>query len=641
MSAPACAARLGHSRIVSAPGQPLKIDVPLVGLDAVEQATLRVWLAEPDAWRQAGLNPPVSLDSMHVRVTYGSGRRSRLIEISSNQIFDGSVADLLLGVSSAEGEQRYQISILSDARGAGAPVLAAGPRLGSQTHGVTTHHAQAIRVRRGDTMFAIARRHAVPGVTVYQMMIALQRANPRAFIRHNLNLVKAGAALAMPDRAALTAVSDREARRLFMQQVREFNAYRQRLAGESTPPVVGASAAAGRVSQEAQAPKPAPVTPQDRVVLSSGASSTDRAADQKASTGKAVADSRQRITELEQNIHHLNQALQGSGSGASGAGTAATANGSAPSSASNASGAGTGGGSSAGGVTAPMLANAARGTASSSGAAGSSDSTGHGASNADVGTVTSAGVVGGSAASGGQGTPQTATTKMAAAGHPEGAGGVAPSHSGNAAVAQSATQAGHTTIAQSSAAEAGGSVSGSTEGIMAGSSGSAASHGTAGTADVNASGASGGGTGSQAGEVPGKTNPAGKAAASGASGAVTAGNSTSSSEASSAPSAPSAPNEASTGGASNTHAAGAGESAASNKSGKNVSWIQEHMLGVVTALLALIVLIIAWVLRRINTVRDDGGNGPRITEAMVQEKLDQINLDLRQSSGDGPAPAKD
>lgn len=71
-----------------------------------------------------------------------------------------------------------------------------------------------------------------------------------------------------------------------------------------------------------------------------------------------------------------------------------------------------------------------------------------------------------------------------------------------------------------------------------------------------------------------------------------------------------------------------------------MSWIQEHMLGVVTALLALIVLIIAWVLRRINAVRDDGGNGPRITEAMVQEKLDQINLDLRQS-GDGSAPAKD
>jgi pilus assembly protein FimV len=65
------------------------------------------------------------------------------------------------------------------------------------------------------------------------------------------------------------------------------------------------------------------------------------------------------------------------------------------------------------------------------------------------------------------------------------------------------------------------------------------------------------------------------------------------------------------------------------------------MLGIVTALLALVVLIIAWVLRRINTRRDDIGNAPRITEAMVQEKLDQINLDLRESSGDRSAPAKD
>lgn len=644
MSAPACAARLGHSRIVSAPGQPLKIDVPLVGLDAVEQATLKVSLAQPEAWKQAGLKPPVSLDSMHVRVTYGAGGSSRLIEISSNQPFDGPVADLLLGVSSAEGEQRYQISILSDARGTGAPVLAAGPRLGGQAHGVAAHHAQAIRVRRGDTMFAIARRNAVPGVTVYQMMIALQRANPGAFIHHNLNLVKAGATLVMPDKAALTAVSDREARRLFMQQVREFDAYRQRLAGESTPPVAGASAAAGRVSPESAAPKPAPATPQDRVVLSSGASSADRAADQKTSTGKAEADSRQRITELEQNIHHLNQALKGGASGAPGSGSGSAANGSASSSAS-ASGTG-GGGSSAGGIAAPMLANAARGAASSSGATGSSGSTGssgatgHGASSANVGTVTSTAGAGGPAVSGGQGTPQTAT---AAAGHPEGASGATSAHDGNMATAQSATQAGNTATTQStaqaghttgaqSAAEAGGSASGST--------GVSAPHGSAGTANADASGASGGGAGSQAGnaaDASGKTNPAGKTAASGAPGAVTAGNGTSSSEASTGSSAT---NSASTTGASNPPVAGAGESAASNKSGKNVSWIQEHMLGVVTALLALIVLIIAWVLRRINAVRDDGGNGPRITEAMVQEKLDQINLDLRQS-GDGSAPAKD
>ena len=53
--------------------------------------------------------------------------------------------------------------------------------------------AGAIAVRRGDTMFAIGRRHAVDGVSIYQLMMALQRANPQAFIHDNVNLVRAGA----------------------------------------------------------------------------------------------------------------------------------------------------------------------------------------------------------------------------------------------------------------------------------------------------------------------------------------------------------------------------------------------------------------------------------------------------------------
>src|SRR5690606_21776239 len=79
-------------------------------------------------------------------------------------------------------------------------------------------------------MFKIAYKHAVKDVTVYQMMMALQRANPQAFIEENINLVKAGATLRMPDMAALTAISDQEARRLFQEQAQAFALYRQRSA---------------------------------------------------------------------------------------------------------------------------------------------------------------------------------------------------------------------------------------------------------------------------------------------------------------------------------------------------------------------------------------------------------------------------
>src|SRR3546814_10894163 len=118
--------------------------------------------------------------------------------------------------------------------GAGQPfsVPGAAPSAAARSGGGEAVAQKHIRVRPGDTMFAIARRNAVPGVSVYQMMIALQRANPQAFIRHNLNLVKAGAVLAVPDKAALTAVSDREARRLFMRPVQELEQSRQRRSEE-------------------------------------------------------------------------------------------------------------------------------------------------------------------------------------------------------------------------------------------------------------------------------------------------------------------------------------------------------------------------------------------------------------------------
>ncbi len=57
------------------------------------------------------------------------------------------------------------------------------------------------------------------------------------------------------------------------------------------------------------------------------------------------------------------------------------------------------------------------------------------------------------------------------------------------------------------------------------------------------------------------------------------------------------------------------------------------MLGVITGLLALIVLIIAWILRRANASHDDDHSG-LVTEAMVKEKLDQINFDLEEPPRD-------
>jgi len=61
------------------------------------------------------------------------------------------------------------------------------------------------------------------------------------------------------------------------------------------------------------------------------------------------------------------------------------------------------------------------------------------------------------------------------------------------------------------------------------------------------------------------------------------------------------------------------------------------MLGVITGILALVVLIIAWLLRRASASRSDDGHAG-VTEAMVQERLDSIDFDLDSPPADPRPP---
>lgn len=234
------AASFGHSRMLSGPGQPLHLEIPVTQLTPQEIQSLRAVPAPPEAWQAAGMTPPVPLDSMRLVLLDGFRPDVKVIQLRADQATDQPVIDVLLDVRSASGQQRYQVSLLAHAdthavqrAQTAATDSARHPRVidGRAASAPATGHPAAgrqIQVRPGDNMFAIAGRNAVQGVSVYQMMIALQRANSQAFIEDNVNLVRAGAMLQMPDLDTLTALSDREARRIFQQHAQAFAQYRQR-----------------------------------------------------------------------------------------------------------------------------------------------------------------------------------------------------------------------------------------------------------------------------------------------------------------------------------------------------------------------------------------------------------------------------
>ena len=694
-SSGAFAATFGHARIASPQGEPLVIRVPVSGLSDADVQALAAGPAAAEDWAQAGLTPPVALDSLRIAVEPGVRPEGRVLRVSSPQPFSGPVADLLLDVRTASGSQRYQVSLLTGAH-APAPAPAAGGAAapaGGAAVGAAPHTsgarvpAGAIHVRRGDTMFAIARRHAVDGVTVYQLMMALQRANPQAFIQRNVNLVKAGAQLVVPGMDELLAISDREARRQFQVQAAAFAAMRGRMAGAvaAAPAQAEGAAGQGRVSEAAPSAEAAPAAGRgDHLQLSDAQGARkDAAADARTSRQLESADRQARIGQLEDNVQHLNEALKGQGeaarnavidgakgigdsiasvaqaivdagkaeeadaamrqsaadprqAGGAGAGGPGGSNAATGAAAGGASGSGAANGAAAGGASSSGVANGAAAGgpggsigangAAAAGSGGSAGANGAGTSGSGVPSGTngaSSGAAGASGSSGANG----ANGAAAGAGGPGGTGaggsnGVAGSSGAAGAGSPGASGAGGSNGSAGTSAGAGGpsGAAGQNGAAAVGTGGSGANGSGAGGPGANGASAGGSGTGGSAsagatGSAP--QGSAGSPAATGSQGAAGSANGASANPLEAVASPEAAARAAQT------------EAEAAQRSQGVVDWLQEHLLVTMTGLLALIVFIIAWLLRRAGSARDETYDAALATEAKVRETLKDIDLELK------------
>ena len=82
-------------------------------------------------------------------------------------------------------------------------------------------------VASGDTLFAIAKSASQSSsVTINQMMLAIQQANPDAFARNNINLLKKGAVLRIPEANEAQSLSTAEARKEITNQNALWREYR-------------------------------------------------------------------------------------------------------------------------------------------------------------------------------------------------------------------------------------------------------------------------------------------------------------------------------------------------------------------------------------------------------------------------------
>ena len=81
----------------------------------------------------------------------------------------------------------------------------------SETRTSSGTDGSPVRVKKNDTLWGIAKENRPSNeVTIRQTMLAIQRHNPQAFIRNNINLLKAGQILKIPNVSQIRALSATE-----------------------------------------------------------------------------------------------------------------------------------------------------------------------------------------------------------------------------------------------------------------------------------------------------------------------------------------------------------------------------------------------------------------------------------------------
>jgi pilus assembly protein FimV len=229
---------LGEIDMQSALNQPMEAVIELTSAAGADLSKVNVTLASQAAHQRIGLSRSRILNDFDFNLEKDS-HGNTVIRISSHGAIHEPFLEFLLELTWPNGHLLREYTVLVDppitmpARPA-RPVTPVS-RVPASTTAVQTQARQShtrpapavIRssapalatsadnygpIRRNDTLWSIAERlRPDNGISIHQMMLALQRENPQAFIDNNINNLKAGATLNVPSRDEILSLSTSDA----------------------------------------------------------------------------------------------------------------------------------------------------------------------------------------------------------------------------------------------------------------------------------------------------------------------------------------------------------------------------------------------------------------------------------------------
>ncbi|MBS0321235.1 MAG: FimV family protein [Proteobacteria bacterium] len=306
---------LGKLTVDSALGQPLSARIELTSATREELDSLTARIADPSIYSQNQLNYQGALARARVSVETNADGQAYLRVTSPQSVLEPYI-DLLIEVNWSAGRVVRDYTLLLDPPGvampAPAPVAPVGaatrPARGAPAVASTPTAAPAVApgegytVKRGDTLAKIAGETKPADTTLDQMLVALFKANESAFVGNNMNRLRAGAILTVPQAAEVAATPPADAHKTVMVQASDWRAYRDRVAA-SAPEAGGESSrtAQGQIGTAVreQTPAAAPGSDQLRVSRENRGKGASGAAEDAVARDQQLKEAQARISQLE------------------------------------------------------------------------------------------------------------------------------------------------------------------------------------------------------------------------------------------------------------------------------------------------------------------------------------------------------
>jgi len=260
---------LGEAKVESFLGQPLDVKIELITQASDDLASVSASLASAADYQLIG----ASRDDVSVPLQFSveNPDGNAYISVRSKLDINNPVLRLILEVNWPNGRMLREYTLFLDpstfsqpapaprietekkvetASTAGRATEAQPPQPASAPAGDTVISGadEYGPVKSGDTLWRIAKDwSAGSGLNLNKVMLAIQRENPRAFSKNNINLLQRGAILRMPQRDDVNSMSSATARNEVQQQSDAF---------QSRKSISMASPAVPLISEESVAAEP-------------------------------------------------------------------------------------------------------------------------------------------------------------------------------------------------------------------------------------------------------------------------------------------------------------------------------------------------------------------------------------------------